>query len=90
MAPVRTDDIGPRLAQSPKTDTPYRVTRSLFLRLCREAAKRQDIVNNASRRTDNYIAPRAPWCYSAVLSGSHQLRKRMSGTAVSPWSFAEG
>ena len=25
--------------------------------------RRKDIVNNANRRTDNYIAPRAPWCY---------------------------
>ena len=29
--------------------------------------RHQIIVNNANRRTDNYIAPRAPWCYSAVL-----------------------
>ena len=72
MAPVRADDIGPRPAQSPKTDAPHQVTRSPFLRLCREAVKRQDIVNNASRRTDNYIAPRAPWCYSAVLLGSRR------------------
>jgi hypothetical protein len=90
MSPVRADDIGPRLAQGPKTDTPFRVTSSLFLRLRHEAAKRQDIVNNASRRTDNYIARRAPWCYSAVLLGSHQLRNTMIGTAVSRWSFTEG
>ena len=90
MVSVRADDIGRRLAQSPKTDTPYRVTGPLFLRLCREAAKRQDIVNNASRKTDNYIAPRAPWCYSAGLLGSHQLRNRMTGTTVPRWSFAEG
>jgi len=27
--------------------------------------RRQDIVNNANQRTDNYIAPEAPWCYSS-------------------------
>jgi polysaccharide export outer membrane protein len=90
MAPVRADDIGPRLDQTPKTDAPYRAIHSLFLRLYRKAPKRQDIVNNASLRTDNYIAPRAPWCYSAALLGSSQLRNRMIGTAVSHWSFTEG
>lgn len=39
--------------------------------------RRQDIVNKANGLTDNYIAPRAPWCYSAALLDSSQLRNGM-------------
>jgi hypothetical protein len=86
----QVNDIGPRLNQTLKTDAPHRVTRWLFLRLCCEATKRQDIVNNPIRRMDNYIAPRASWCYSALLLSSCQLRTGMIGTAVFRWSFADG
>jgi len=89
MGRVRAD-IGPRLVEAPRTDKHHRTSRWLFLLVRHESSKCQHIVNNANARTDNYIAPRASWCYSATFIGNRRLRNRTIGTAVSHLSFAEG